>query len=104
HIVSDRRLQQSAPCPVKPFLEISAEPDSSFGIQGHNSPRADWQNPKFILRIPDLGPGTFSEPRYVRNQPEPNMRIEQQFQSRRTSQSSSSVAGEIMSPRSEENT
>src|SRR5260370_38952837 len=49
--------------------------------------------------INQLSNRPLANPPKIGNQPIPDVRVQEQSQSRRTSQSSSSVAGEIMSPR-----
>ena len=72
---------------------------ASLIVQDQRFPAADGREPQFICFVPEFVAGSLSQTLRVDETPQPNVRIEQQPQSRNTSQSSGSLAGEMISPR-----
>src|SRR5450432_175740 len=70
-----------------------------LAMQGQSFPRTDWGQPQLILCTKQFGGEMLAESMWFQSRPQPDVSIQKQLQSRRTSQSSGSVAGEMMSPR-----
>ena len=68
-------------------------------MQNESFPNADGRKPEFILRILEFLFDPFSQAAGIAQAPKPDVRIKKQFQSRNTSQSLSSDAGLMMSPK-----
>src|SRR5260370_39150682 len=62
-------------------------------------PSANGREPDLIRGVPQPTQSSRDEPVRLPQSPEPNVSVQQKLQSRRASHSSSSDAGEIMSPR-----
>src|SRR5258708_31896598 len=82
-----------------PLGEIAMQVDFPLLVQGQSLPSADWRDPEFILCLVQDLSGASPEPLRIDRQPEPNVRIQEELQSRSASHSSLSVAGEMISPR-----
>src|SRR5579863_4297614 len=72
---------------------------SSFLVQCQCLPRADRRQPQFIFGIVQLTQQPSAQALRILQAPQPYVSVEQQSQSRSTSQSLSSPAGPTMSPR-----
>src|SRR5260370_24850713 len=82
----------------QPFRQISIDVNPAFDVQGQRFPGADRRKPQFVGFISELLQNPPPKPFRILQSPEPDVRVQQQFQSRRTSHSLSSLAGETMSP------
>src|ERR1700694_5228926 len=82
----------------QPFRQIPLDMNPAFEVQGQRFPSADRRQPKFVGFIFQLVQNPPPKAFRILQSPEPDVRVEQQFQSRRTSHSFSSLAGEMMSP------
>src|SRR6266567_959810 len=82
-----------------PVSDFPAELNPSLAVKNECFPCTDRRKPQVVFRIFQRLPEIcFDFVRVVLN-PEPDVRVQENPQSRRTSQSSGSLAGEIMSPR-----
>src|ERR1700687_3129963 len=82
----------------QPFRQIPLDMNPAFEVQGQRFPSADRRQPKFVGFIFELAQNPPPKAFRILQSPEPDVRVEKQFQSRRTSHSFSSFAGETMSP------
>src|SRR4029077_18796438 len=83
----------------KPFNKIHAQVNFALCVQQKRLPGANGREPDFIRGVPQLTQCSRAEEVRFPQAPQPDVSIEEELQSRRTSHSSSSAAGEIMSPR-----
>jgi hypothetical protein len=72
---------------------------STFLVEDERLPCANGGQPKLVLQVAQLPTYSRAEPICLVETPQPYVCVQQKFQSRSTSQSSSSFAGEMMSPR-----
>src|ERR1700722_11256916 len=82
----------------QPLWKVAFDFESAFVVQRQCLMSAHGREPKFVILFFELNQNSSTDPCGVAQTPQPDMRIEKEFQSRKTSHSSSSVAGEIMSP------
>src|SRR5260370_35778040 len=68
-------------------------------VQCESFQSADGRKPQFFFCVMQLPKSFRAKPLRVSEEPEPDGGVQQQLQSRRTSHSSSSFAGEMISPR-----
>src|SRR5258708_15811745 len=97
-LVCDRSLVCACRCPRQPIGEIALQLNPSFEIQGEDFPGADGGKPEFILGVLQGLKGLWPKTIRVLQEPQPDVGVQEELQSRRTSHSFSSFAGEMMSP------
>ena len=99
NLVRQRRLHESGRCLRDPRPEVRRQTNSASSVKGEYFPSADRREPDLISWISQFLQDSFAETPVIFQAPEPNVGIEKQVQSRKASQSCSSLAGETMSPR-----
>src|SRR5450755_1006792 len=82
-----------------PFLKFAVQANLAFSIQCQGFPSADRRKPEFVGGIAQFLSDAPPEPRGIQQTPQPDVGVQQKLQSRNTSQSDSSLAGDTMSPR-----
>ena len=90
-----RRLGQGC---TDPSFGVGLENDAPFLTKDHSLPNTDRRDPQLVLGVLKLFKDFLTEPFGFEKAPKPDMSVQQQLQSLRTSHSSSSVAGDITSP------
>src|SRR5437763_15525508 len=80
-----------------PIRGVSAHPDAALALKNQCFPCADGREEHLVLRLSQLASEVPANPIRIVLNPQPDLCIQENFQSRMTSQSSGSLAGEIMS-------
>src|SRR5580704_1112416 len=81
-----------------PKAEVGVELDSALMMESERLPRAHRGEPQFIGIASQFSEYLPAQSLGIADQPKPDMGVEKKLQSRRTSHSSSSFAGETISP------
>src|SRR5437868_8286758 len=83
----------------QPSRQIFIDANSAFVVEREGFPRAHRRKPEFVFLVLEMAQDPSPQPPRLLEIPQPDVGIKQQSQSRRTSHSSSSFAGDTMSPR-----
>src|SRR5579859_3724064 len=94
----ERSFPQIRRCSRQPGSRLHAKPNSTLGVEKQDFPNADGREPKFIFLLAQFVAKAATQAGGLQHAPKPYVCIKEQPQSRRASQSVSSITGEIMSP------
>src|SRR6266404_6953877 len=98
-LMSERSFAGSSSGSGQPGRQIFLDANPAFVIQGHRFPRTHRRKPEFVFLVLEMAQDPSPQPPRLLEIPQPDVGVQQQSQSRRTSHSSSSFAGDTMSPR-----
>jgi hypothetical protein len=91
----DRRIFQHL---ANPLLDASIQDHAPLYNEGHQLPQADRGQPFLVDRVLKRFRSAWRYFSWFEETPNPNVRVEKEFHDLRTSQSSSSFAGDMISP------
>jgi len=98
-LVRQWSLSRGGRRPRQPGGQIFVDSNSSLVIEGQHFPRAHRRKPEFVRGVSKITRDASAKPPLIPEIPEPDGRVHEPSQSRKTSHSSSSFAGDPMSPR-----